>query len=87
MSASTTMTIRLSVETRDKLGRLADGTRRSKSFLAAEAIASYVERELGIIDGIERGLADVAAGRVVPHEDAMAEIEAVIATIDATRNA
>jgi predicted transcriptional regulator len=78
MTASTTMTIRVSAETKEKLGKLAHDTRRSKSFLAAEAVSAYVERELEIIEGIQRGLADVEAGRVVPHDEAMAEIYAVI---------
>ncbi|MHA6684314.1 CopG family ribbon-helix-helix protein [Mesorhizobium sp. A556] len=78
MAASTTVTIRVSTELNEKLGQLAYGTRRSKSFLAAEAVSAYVERELEIIEGIKRGLEDVDAGRVVPHEDAMAEIHAMI---------
>ena len=78
MSASTTMTIRLSSEVKDKLGRLAQGTRRSRSFLASEAVEAYVARELEIIDGIQRGLADVAAGRVVSHDAAMEELRTVI---------
>ena len=78
MSDSTTMTIRVSSALKEQLERLAHGTRRSKSFLAAEAVAAYVERELRIMDGIQRGLADVEAGNVVWHEDAMAEIDAVI---------
>ena len=78
MASSTTMTIRLSSETRQKLDRLAVDTRRSKSFLAAEAVSAYVERELEIIEGIRRGMADVEAGRVVPHDEAMAEVQAVI---------
>jgi predicted transcriptional regulator len=72
------MTIRVATDLKDKLERLAIGTRRSKSFLAAEAVADYVERELAIIEGIERGLADASAGRIVAHETAMAEIFAVI---------
>ncbi len=72
---SATMTIRLDVEVKEKLGRLAEGTRRSRSDLA-EAVAAYVDRELQIIDGIRRGLADVEAGRVVPHKEAMARLEA-----------
>jgi len=75
---SATMTIRLPTEVRDKLGRLAQGTRRSRSFLAAEAVAAYVERELAIVEGIEQGLADVAAGRVTPHAEVMAELHAII---------
>ena len=78
MAASTTMTIRLDPQVKEKLGRLAEGTKRSKSFLAGEAVGAYVDRELAIIDGIQRGLADMEAGRVVPHEDAMAELQAVI---------
>jgi predicted transcriptional regulator len=78
MTASTTMTIRMSPATKEKLERLAEGTRRSKSFLAAEAVSAYVERELEIIEGIQRGLEDMKAGRLVPHEEAMAEIYAAI---------
>lgn len=85
MTDSTTMTIRLSSEMKNKLGRLADGTKRSKSYLAAEAIAAYVERELDIIDGLQRGLADVAAGRVVPHDLAMAELADAIAASTSKR--
>lgn len=78
MTASTTMTIRLDPQLKAKLGRLADGTRRSRSFLAAEAVETYVDRELAIIEGIERGLADVEAGRTISHEDAMVSLRQVI---------
>lgn len=78
MTTTTTMTIRIDPRLKAKLGRLADGTRRSRSFLAAEAVAAYVDRELAIVEGIERGLADVEAGRTVSHADAMASVRQVI---------
>ena len=78
MTTSTTMTIRLDPQLKAKLGRLADGTRRSRSFLAAEAMEADVDRELAIIEGIERGLADAKAGRTVSHEDAMASLRRTI---------
>lgn len=78
MSASTTMTIRLTPALKEKLGRLAQDTRRTRSFLAAEALETYVNRELQIIEGIQRGLADMAADRVTPHDEAMARIDAAI---------
>ena len=78
MPASTTMTIRLSPEIKEKLGRLAHDTRRTKSYLAGEAVSAYVDRELDIIDGVQRGMTDVRAGRVVPHDQAMAEIDALL---------
>ena len=78
MPASTTMTIRISADLKEKLGQLAQGTKRTNSFLAGEAVAEFVERELEIVRGIQRGLADFEAGRVVPHEEAMAEIQAIL---------
>lgn len=78
MTTSTTMTIRLDPTLKDRLGRLAEGTRRSRSFLASEAVETYVDRELAILEGIERGLADAQAGRTVSHADAMAQLDAVI---------
>ncbi|MET0940518.1 MAG: CopG family ribbon-helix-helix protein [Mesorhizobium sp.] len=85
MTASATMTIRVSLETKEKLDRIAAETRRSKSFLAAEALADYADRELEIIAGIKRGMADAEAGRVVPHDQAMAEIYAVIDAAEVKR--
>jgi predicted transcriptional regulator len=79
MPATETMTIRVSTETKRKLERIATDTRRSKSFLAGEAISAYVDRELEIIEGIKRGMADVEAGRIVPHEQVMAEARQIVA--------
>ena len=69
---STTMTIRVPLAVQEQLARLSQSTKRSRSYLAGEAVAAYVERELAIIEGIERGLADMKAGRVTPHEEVMA---------------
>lgn len=79
MTASTMMTIRVRPDVKEKLERIAVDTRRSKSFLASEAVAAYVERELEIIDGIKRGMEDVAVGRIVPHEQVMADARQIIA--------
>ncbi|HXD47027.1 MAG TPA: CopG family ribbon-helix-helix protein [Pseudolabrys sp.] len=78
MAASTTLTVRLPSRTKQRLGRLAQRTKRTRSFLAGEAIAAFVEHELDVVDGIERGLADMKAARVVPHEEAMARIRKTI---------
>jgi predicted transcriptional regulator len=78
MAASTTLTVRLPSKVKTRLGRLAKETRRTNSYLAGEAIAQYVESELDIIEGIKQGLKDMRAGRVVPHEQAMAELDETI---------
>ena len=43
MSQSTTMTIRLEPELKSRLDKLSAATRRSKSFLAAEAVREFIE--------------------------------------------
>ncbi len=72
------MTIRLDRELKTRLRQLSESTRRSRSCLAAEVVAAYVDRELEIVEGIKRGLADVESGRVLPHDGAMARLDAVV---------
>ena len=85
MSDTTVVSVRLPTAVKDRLDKLAKGTSRSKSYLAAEAIEAFVERELAIIEGIQRGLDDVAAGRVFSHETVMAEIYQIIEEAEAAK--
>ena len=39
-------------------------------------------REAEIVAGIKAGLADMEAGRLVPHEEAMARLEESIAAVE-----
>ncbi|WP_353200390.1 CopG family transcriptional regulator [Sandarakinorhabdus sp.] len=80
------MTIRVTAETKERLGRLARETRRSRSFLAAEAVDRYLDREQAIIDGITRARADVAAGHLVTNDAAFAELAAAIAVAGRDRD-
>ena len=64
---STTLSLRIDEKTRKRLDALARRARRSRSFLAAEAITAYVEAESWQLDEIEAGLADLDRGRVVDH--------------------
>ena len=83
--SSTTLTVRLPPEVKDRLDLLAERTRRTRSFLAGEAIAGYVAHELAIIEGIHEGLEDVRAGRIIPHDQVMEEIRAIIDAADKDR--
>src|SRR4051794_20530814 len=70
VSKSSMMTVRLTPEVRDKLDALARETKRSKSYLASEAIESYVNLNGWQVAHIEAALAeDEAGGPGVPHED------------------
>lgn len=78
MTSQATVTIRIRPEVKEKLERIANDTRRSEASLLDEAVAAYVDRELDVLDGIERGLLDAEAGRFLSHEDAVSEMRAVV---------
>lgn len=75
MAETTTITVRIPLELKAKLDRLAVVTDRSRSFLALEALESYLQYELEIVDGILEGIADADAGRVT-SSDEMEEMSA-----------
>jgi predicted transcriptional regulator len=56
------MTVRLTPQTKKKLEALARYTKRSKSHLASEAIADYVDRNAQQVDEIRRGLDEIRSG-------------------------
>ena len=71
-SMSTTMTIRLEDEVRDRLDQLAEATQRSKSFLAAEAIRAFVETNEWQIGEIRAALREADAGDFASDKDVAA---------------
>jgi predicted transcriptional regulator len=72
MSAADTtlVTARIDPALKAKLEALARSTRRSKSYLAAEAIAAYVELNQWQIGEIEAGIAELDAGEGLSEEQA-----------------
>ena len=62
MAENSVVTIRLDPDLKAKLEALARSTQRTKSFLAAEAIAAYVDLNAWQIGEIQRGLAEAEAG-------------------------
>ncbi len=59
---STTMTVRLDDQVKDRLDQLAEATQRSKSFLAAEAIREFVDNNGWQIAEINAALREADAG-------------------------
>lgn len=62
------LSVRIDPETKKQLDLLARLSKRSKSFLAAEAIAAYVETERWQFAEIEAGIADLEQRRIVSHD-------------------
>jgi len=63
-----TLSIRLNASTKNRLDALAKRSRRSKSFLAAEAIEAYVEAEEWQLGEVQAAIEDLDSGQVVSHE-------------------
>ena len=72
MSAAdtTVITTRIDASLRAKLEALARSTRRSKSFLAAEAIAAYVELNEWQIGEITAGINELDSGEALSEKQA-----------------
>jgi predicted transcriptional regulator len=80
MSDTTTKTVRLSRELKGKLERLAESTKRSKSYLAAEAIAEYVDLNTWQVEEIRKAVEKAdAGGPFVRDEDATRYLDALAA--------
>jgi predicted transcriptional regulator len=69
------LSVRLNPKTKAKLEALAKASRRSRSFLAAEAIENYVESEAWQLAEIEAGIDDLNSGRSVEHGEIRAWLE------------
>jgi len=69
---TTTLSVRIDVRTKKQLEALAGRARRSKSFLAAEAITAFVEAESWQLDEMQAGLKELDEGRGVAHKDVSA---------------
>ena len=62
-----TLSIRIGAETKKRLEALSARTKRSKSFLAAEAIAAYVEAEEWQLGELQAAIAELDSGQGVSH--------------------
>jgi RHH-type transcriptional regulator, rel operon repressor / antitoxin RelB len=64
-----TLSVRLNPSVKKRLENLAARSKRTESFLAAKAIAAYVEIDDWQRQEIAKGIKDLDAGRTVPHEE------------------
>ena len=69
---TTTLSVRIQADTKKQLEALAKRARRSKSFLAAEAIAAFVEAESWQLDEIQAAVKELDHRRGVPHKEVAA---------------
>jgi predicted transcriptional regulator len=75
----TVISVRTSRRSGDRLAALARVTKRSKSYLANEAIERYLAEEEAFVASVKQGIADAKAGRVHSTEGVRQQIDALIA--------
>jgi len=63
-----TLSIRIDAATKMRLDALAKRSKRSKSFLAAEAITAFVAAEEWQLGEVHQGLEELDAGENVSHD-------------------
>lgn len=68
MADSTTLTVRIDQSVKKRLEAVAARMRRSKSFVAAEAIEEYVAVQEWQIKAIREGIESADRGHVVSHD-------------------
>jgi len=69
---STTMTIRLDSELKSRLDKLSIATRRSKSFLAAEAVREFIELNEWQIDETKAAIKEADNGDFASEQEVQA---------------
>ena len=67
---STTMTIRLEPELKNRLDKLSLATHRSRSFLAAEAVREFIDLNEWQIGEIEKAIKEADAGDFATDKEA-----------------
>ncbi len=72
--ATTLLSVRIEDETKTRLEALAEATGRSKNALFNEAVERYIAEQEKWLAQVREGLDDIAAGRVVPHEDVVRQL-------------
>ncbi len=67
--ATAPLTLRVDLNTRARLDRLAKATDRSRAFLAADAIERYLDQNEWQTQAIEAGAAAADEGELISHDE------------------
>ncbi len=69
MSQTTTMTLRIEPELKDRLSKLANATHRSSSFLAGQAINDFIELNEWQIQELQEAIKEADAGKFASNKE------------------
>ena len=74
-STTTTLTLEVPQAIQERLEEVSRSTERTKTWLALEALRSFLDLYEWQVQAIREGIADADAGRLVDHEKVVAWLE------------
>ena len=77
ITSSTVLTLRVPEELKEQLDYLSDATKRSKAYLATEALNEYVHRNSWKAKKLHEALVEAAKGEFISHELMVAWVDAL----------
>ncbi|MGR8932142.1 MAG: CopG family ribbon-helix-helix protein [Gammaproteobacteria bacterium] len=80
--SNSTITIRTDPDLAGKIKALATAMDRSRNWVIEEALRQYVETQAWQIEGIQAAIESMDRGEGIPHEQAMADMEALLTAHD-----
>ena len=83
MSNSNVITARVDDDTLKLVDKVARARGRSRAWFAARAIEQVARSEAELLSFIQEGIDDIDAGRFVEHGEAMTQLDAMIARLEA----
>ncbi len=78
MNNRSVISVHTKPETSKRLDELSSITRRSKSFLANEAIERYLAEEEAFVSSVNRGILDAEAGRLITTDEARMRLRTTV---------
>ena len=70
--------VNLDEATRDRLDRVARAYDRKRSWIITRAVQEYLDREEAFARAVEAGIEAADRGELIPHEEVMPEMDALI---------
>jgi predicted transcriptional regulator len=81
MAQTVTLSARVSEDLRNEVDTLAKALGRDRAWIVEQAVRQYVQAEVAFIAAVQRGRADITAGRFVTHEEMEAELDRIEAEV------
>ena len=85
--ASIPVSLRVPADLIETLDKIAAALERSRSWVMLRALRQYIADEGQEVLDVQEGIAEAEHGEMVPIEDVMAEMDAIIARAEAKRKA